>query len=164
MMSESDSSVVAKKSFRVMPSAAAILSSDPIDGETCPFSSWEIKLAENAARSANALTESPAASRNRFTSIPICASIFAGTDTDATASSFAIISMLTLDRSQATRALSHDDGSSVVLLHRDVHTGRVRPVQLASRRYTLRTDFGVTGKGERLKQAVRRGPQVLREI
>ncbi len=49
--------VAAKNSPSVTPRLSAIFWSEPREGETRPFSSWEMKLAENPVWAANARTE-----------------------------------------------------------------------------------------------------------
>ena len=48
-----------KNSPRVTPRVLAIFCIDPMDGETSPFSSWEMKLAENPVRVPRARADIP---------------------------------------------------------------------------------------------------------
>jgi hypothetical protein len=58
-------SAAAKNSPRVTPRVSAILCSDPSDGATCPFSSWEMKLAEKPVSAAKARTDTRRSERRR---------------------------------------------------------------------------------------------------
>ena len=49
--------VAAKNSPSVTPSVSAIFCSDPSEGDTCPFSSCEMKLGEKPVWAANARTD-----------------------------------------------------------------------------------------------------------
>jgi hypothetical protein len=67
--------VAAKNSPSVTPSVSAIFCKEPSDGETCPFSSCEMKLGENPVCAANARTETWRFNRSRRMCSPmICGS------------------------------------------------------------------------------------------
>jgi hypothetical protein len=70
MSGASSVGVVAKNSPSVTPRASAILCSDPSDGDTWPFSSWEMKLGEKPVCAANARTEMRRSERRRRTCSP----------------------------------------------------------------------------------------------
>ena len=60
----------AKNSPMVTPRATAIFSIELIDGETCPFSTWDMKLAEKSVCLASSRRDKPSSVRRRRTWVP----------------------------------------------------------------------------------------------